>query len=66
MLTHILKKIKFKFFMNYLRKIKIRICLNLKKIKFLSVSENEIFIIGSLLEKEGLDIEDKKNIFSNF
>ncbi len=52
------------FFKN-LKKIKRNYFKKYKNHKLLeSFTENEIIIIGSLLEKEGLDIKDKKNISS--
>ena len=59
------KNKEFKFFHELLKENKNTYMSKFKKNKvFKRFSENEIFIIGSLLEKEGLDIEDKKKISS--
>ena len=55
----------FSDFVKKLNKIKKQFFNNYKNNKLLTkYSDNQIMIIGSLLEKEGLDIEDKKKISS--
>jgi len=59
------KNIDFKIFLNKLKKTKTKYFnkyINHKLLK--SFSKDEIIIIGSLIEKEGLDVDDKKNIAS--
>ncbi len=59
------KNTDFNTFINKLTKIKTNYFIEYRNNKiFNNFNENEIMIIGSLLEKEGLDIIDKKNISS--
>ncbi len=59
------KNSDFNTFMNKLNKIKTNYFIEYRNNKILNnFNENEIMVIGSLLEKEGLGINDKKNISS--
>ncbi len=59
------KNMSFKLFHQNLINIKNRYLKNFKdNIIYKSYTNEDIFIIGSLIEKEGLDNEDKKNISS--
>ncbi len=59
------KNSNFTDFVENIKKIKNNYFNKYKKNKLLDkYSENEIIIIGSLLEKEGLDVEDKRKISS--
>ncbi len=64
--TYFFEKNKnFKIFHDDLKKIKKTYFLNFRNNELLNkYSENEIMIIGSMIEKEGLDYQDKKNIAS--
>ena len=57
--------IDFNTFLNKLKKTK-KIFNNLKIVRFTNLTMKEIIIIGSLIEKEGLDYIDKKYFFSHF
>ena len=59
------KKSNFETFVDNLVRIKSKYLNNFKdKIIYKKFTENEIMIIGSIIEKEGLDREDKKKISS--